>query len=105
MVSLNTPWHRPTMARFSVLETDRHVVLIHAHLYYGVSKRTFRGHIGMLASPHRYLRKENDEHIGRPWLWPSSVFFFIKDKKGLFKKAVSLFCRLTHMLIFSCHVN
>ena len=91
MVSLNTPWHRPTMARFSVLETDRHVVLIHAHLYYGVSKRTFRGHIGMLASPHRYLRKENDEHIGRPRLWPSLVFFSSKIKRDCLKKLFHFF--------------
>ena len=78
------------MARFSVLETDRHVVSIHAQLYYGVSKRTFREHIGMVAIPDRYLRKESHKHIARQWLWPS-LFFFIKDKKGLLKKAGSLF--------------
>ena len=91
------------MARFSVLETDRHVVWIHAHLYYGVSKRTFRGHIGMVASPHRYLRKENHEHIARPWLWPSLLlFFFIKDKKGLLKKdwLISSYFRVTAVFDF-----
>ena len=94
------------MARSSVVETDRHVVLIHAHLYNGVSKRTFRGRIGVVASPDRYLRKENHKQIARPWLWPSLFFFFfIKDKKVLLKKAGSRFCRLINMLLFSCHVN
>ena len=54
-----------------------------------------------------YVRKTMSTLQGHNYGLPCFFlfFFFIKDNKGLLKKVASLFYRLTHMFIFSCHVN